>query len=126
MTDDSTTKDAWLVSEKGLNRWAKVRRLVILILLVDLIIMVWFGRVITGNPLDGFYWPRPNMVLFPIPMDFGSWTPVFSPLNPIDAFIYTVFIYGGLWILWSFVAILYVIYPFIEPLRTRVEGLRKR
>jgi len=124
--NDDSIKDRWLLSEEGLNRWAKIRRFIVVILLADLIIMVWFGRVITGNPLDGFYWPYPNKILFPIPMDFGSMIPVFSPLNPVDAFVYTIFIYGGLWILWLLVGILYVVYPFIEPLRTRVESLKKR
>ncbi|MGV9103170.1 MAG: hypothetical protein ACOC38_10860 [Promethearchaeia archaeon] len=124
MTDDSNPQNAWFSSENGLSRLAEVRRLIVVILLLDLIGMVWFGRVITGDPLNGLFWPTPNMMLFPIPRDFGSWTPVVSPLSPLDAFVYTVFIYGGLWIVWCLVAILYIVYPYVPPLRTRVDNLK--
>lgn len=126
MTNDSAAQETWFLSENKTSRGAKIRRLIVVLLLVDLVAMVWFGRVISGNPLGGFFWPHPNMVLFPIPMDFGSWLPTISPLNPIDAFIYTVFIYGGLWIIWSAVGILYVVYPYVPPLKKRVDALKAR
>ncbi len=116
MYPDGEQKEPWLLSKRA--RGPILRRLVVVVLLIYLVALVPFARGIGGDLAGGFYWTYPGFVLFPIPGDSGSMIPVTEPLTPIDQFVYVVFIWNGMWVAWTAVAVLYIVYPFLLKLRS--------
>lgn len=112
-------KDLEPWSLTGSNRGALLRRLLVLLLLLDLAAMVPLARYVAGDIVNGLYWLYPGMTLFPVPLDLGSVITVTAPLDAIDAFVYVLFISNGIWIAWTVVAIVYIFYPVFRRLKLR-------
>ncbi len=117
MTPNGPQKEPWLLSKKA--RGPILRRLIVVVLLIDLAAMVLFAQQISGDLAGGFYWPYPGKMLFPIPVDSPANIPVTEPLTLIDQFVYVVFIWNGMWVAWTAVAVLYIVYPFLLKLRSK-------
>lgn len=109
--------EPWYLARR--NRGALLRRLLVLILLLDLAPMVVFARNISGDIVNGFYWAYPGLTLFPFPLDLGSNLPVTAPLNPVDALVYMFFISNGIWMAWTAIALAYTFYPLFRRLVSR-------
>jgi hypothetical protein len=107
------------------------KRIYVLLLMIYLAVMVNVAKYIGGNIFEGFYFPYPGRILFPIPFDLGWFghyivSPVLVPLNPVEFFIYLVFIYQGVWIFWMAIGILYVMLPWSPRLQTFVGNLKSK
>lgn len=96
-----------------------LRRVVVVVLLIYLLALVPFARGIGGDLAEGFYWTYSGHRLFPIPVDFHSMLPMTEDLTPIDQFVYVVFMWNGMWVVWTVVALFYIVYPLLLNLRSR-------
>lgn len=104
-----------------LHRELISRRLVVLLLLLYLSALVDIGHIILGDLRTGFYYGNYGYVLFPFPSNPSFLLPVITPVPLIEAIIYTIFIYQGIWIAWSLLGILYI----MMPLLLRLYRIRK-
>jgi len=118
MNPNGGQKEPWLLPNGA--RGPILRRLVVVVLLIYLLALVSFARGIGGDLVEGFYWSMPGYRLFPIPVRlYDSWLPVTEDLTPIDQFVYVVFIWNGMWVAWTAVAVLYIVYPFLLKIRSK-------
>ncbi|RDE12186.1 MAG: hypothetical protein C4K47_08690 [Candidatus Thorarchaeota archaeon] len=117
MEQKGTEKELWLLSREELG--PLLRRLIVVIVLIDFAGMVILAQWVMGNLTDGFFWGgSPGSMLFPIPIRVYSFLPVLTPLSPIDSFVYVVFIWNDIWIAWTAVAVLYIVYPALLKLKS--------
>ncbi len=96
------------------------RRAIVLTLELYILLLLPVGLHITGDPLNGFYWPSSGFSLFPIPIGNGP-EPAFMPLSSIDAVITVMFLWNGLWILWLIVGTSYITLPVIKKYYERIR-----
>ena len=74
--------------------------------------MVYVGVLIVGHPGTGYHYTNIGHHLFPFPSTDSVLLPAFTPVPPVEAFVYTIFIYQGLWIAWASLGIAYILLPF--------------
>nr|KXH72139.1 MAG: hypothetical protein AM325_09260 [Candidatus Thorarchaeota archaeon SMTZ1-45] len=104
---------SWVFTHRALL----VRRFVVLLLLLYLSIIVDVGSIVhwdQRNRRFEFYFPTPGYSLFPFPFkpSQGDGCPqVFCELNTIESFIFLVFLYQGVWVIWMFLGITYIVMP---------------
>jgi hypothetical protein len=75
--------------------------------------LVDFEGAVIGDLRTGFYYGSYGYTLFPYPHWRSILLPVMTPLPPIEAFIYAVFVYQGIWIAWTALGIIYVMMPLV-------------
>jgi hypothetical protein len=106
------------------------RRILVLLLMIYLAVMVNAALYVSGNIFVGFYFWSGGHKLFPIPYNpawFGNITAsVITPLNPIECFIYAIFINHGIWIFWLGIGIIYIVYPWLSHLHAFVGNLKSK
>ena len=104
------------------------RRFFVLLLMIYFAVMVNAASCVSGNIFEGFYFWSGGHKLFPLPYDpawFGNITAsVITPLNPLECFIYAIFINHGIWIFWIGLGIIYIALPWTVRLQTFVGNLK--
>ena len=87
------------------------RRIAVLLFFLYLAVLVDVGGTVLGDLRTGFYYGNYGNTLFPYPHNRGFLLPVITPVPPIEAFIYAVFVYQGIWIAWTALGIIYIMMP---------------
>jgi hypothetical protein len=87
------------------------RRIAVLLFFLYLAVLVDVGGAVLGDLRTGFYYGNYGNTLFPYPHNKGFLLPVITPVPPIEAFIYTVFVYQGIWIAWTALGVIYIMMP---------------
>ncbi len=98
----------------GTHRDSVVKRITVLLLILYLFAMVNVGRYVFGDLWNGLHWTSWSYTLFPIPTEILSSLPVEITLNPIEAFIYLLFIGQGIWVAWMSLGVLYIMMPLVR------------
>ncbi len=96
------------------KRAAFVRRVAVVLLLLYFAVMVFAGRAVGSDIMNGIYFGTPGYSLFPFPYSLPSgWViaQILVPLPPIQVFIYVVFTGQGIWIAWMSLGIIYIMMP---------------
>ena len=93
------------------SRKLTARRIAVLLFFLYLAVLVDVGGAVLGDLRTGFYYGNYGNTLFPYPHNEGFLLPVITPVPPIEAFIYAVFVYQGIWIAWTVLGIIYIMAP---------------
>ena len=96
------------------QRVAIVRRVAVILLLLYFVVLVHAGSYVSENLDFGFFFGTSGYGLFPFPYHLPhGWAAlmVITPLDPIEVFIYVVFIGQGIWIAWMSLGIIYIMMP---------------
>jgi hypothetical protein len=98
-------------------------RVFLIFLVIDFLGMVYVTRGVYGDMTNGYEWPQVGHVMFPIPFEYPTMTPVTQPLSPIETFIFLVFISNSVWMFWTSLAIIYIVMPLLLQVRNRKSKL---
>lgn len=97
----------------NIHRKLIARRIAVLLFLLYLAALVDVGDAIFGDLRTGFYYGNMGHTLFPFPHTNSLLLPAITPVPPIEVIIYVAFVYQGIWIAWTVLAVIYIMMPFI-------------